>query len=140
MKLLESNASTPIAEILNPRGNLAKELETTAKRGAWLSLMCGYWLAFHQDDAFAAMLEEPTYNLPKAYDLDGRFNQARKMCTAYETMTPLRGVHRPRWADRWDWPDVFNYWYSGRLDNHVAYLSDILPETNQQNIEKELLK
>ena len=86
---ITSEDSTPIAEILNPRGNLAKELEMTCKKAGWLSLMCGYWLAYHHDNAELARRDEP-YRLPQIVPNAARFNLTLKNCGLYERRAPLK--------------------------------------------------
>jgi len=138
MRLAET--AVPVANILNPRGNLAKELETTARKASWLSLVCSYWLAYHQDDYDAARHDEPTYNLPPGMDEGGRFRKARKECGGWERMAPTKAEGaRPAWSSRWCWSEVFDYWYSGGLDRGVEYLKSALPEDNVKAIEKEML-
>ena len=156
MKLVKE--SITMADMLNPRGGLARELEVTAKRASWLSLVCGYWLAHCDDDAEAARNNEPTYNLPNLYRDSKRFNQARKMCGAWDTpnrppvfprvsvtkagkVRNVAGpVHRPNPASRWNWPWVFDHYYDGGLDRGIKCLMDLLPVENVRTIEKELLR
>ena len=126
-----------MSEMLNPRGRLARDLEMTARRASWLSLMCAHWLAFKGDNAEAARRDEPTYNLPKFFRDSERFNLARKKSGAYERSRSKRAT--PSWADRWDWAWVFNYWYSGGLDGAVKNLMEMLPSENVKAIERELL-
>ena len=137
---LESAGSTPIAEILNPRGNLAKELEATAKKASWLSLMCGYCLAYHHDNAEAARMDEPTYKLPSQFREAARYNKAYKNCGLFSPMAPLRGAYRPTFWSRSDWGWIFDYWYSGGLDRGIEDLVSMLPQENRDAIAKELLK
>ncbi len=147
-----------MSEEMNPRGGQAKPLEATAKRAAWLSVMCGYWLSHNGDDQRLARANEPTYNLPKAFPGGERFNKARKLCDAYTPAARVEGglrpsltsdgklrnvegpVHRPTYASRWVWADVFDYWLSGGLDRGVENLMEMLPEQNVEAIRKEMLK
>ena len=126
---------------LNPRGNLAKELEATAKNASWLSLLCGYWLAYHNDDAEAARRDPPTFKLPTKFPLADRYNKAYTNCGLWEPMAPtVKEGCRPAWGTRTEWGWIFDYWYSGGLDAGVEYLKRVLPEANVAAIEKELLK
>jgi len=167
MKLVQAD-TVLMSEALNPKGRLAKDLEISAKKASWLSLVCSHWLVFKGGDAWRARIDEPTYNLPKAFKDAARFNKARKECGAWEIEKPrvptLRytirkdgvgvwkrsgkllsnqesvPVAQPSWSARWVWPDVFDYWYTGRLDAAVENLRMMLPETNQLTIDRELLK
>ena len=134
---IESSA-LPTSDFLNPRGGIAKDLEMTAKRASWLSLMCAHWLSYKGDDAEAARRDEPTYNLPNFFRDSERFNLARKKSGVYERARSKRAT--PSWAERWDWEWVFDYWYTGRLDDAVKNLMEMLPPENVEAIEKELLK
>lgn len=137
---ITSEGTTPIAEILNPRGNLAKELEMTCKKASWLSLMCGYWLAYHHDNAERARRDEP-YKLPPKVPNAARFNEALKNCGLFDRMATLKdGVVRPSWWSRNDWGWIFDYYYSGGLDRGIDDLKALLPQQNILAIEKEMLK
>ena len=125
----------------NPRGNLAKELETTAKKAAWLSLLCSYWLAYHKDNAEKARSNIPTYKLPAKFREAPRYNKAFVNCGLWEPMSATKkDWNRPRWGDRSDWGWIFDYYYSGGLDRGIEYLKSVLPEANVKAIEAELLK
>lgn len=143
MKLSTTELPSPMifSEILNPRGNLAKELEMTAKKASWLSLLCSYWLAYHKDNAEDARSNEPTYKLPKQISNSDRYNKAYTNCGLWEPMAPTKkDWNRPAWGYRSDWSWIFDYYYSGGLDRGIEYLKSVLPEANVKAIEKELLK
>jgi len=130
-----------LSSVLNPRGNLAKELETTARKASWLSLLCGYWLAYHRDNAEAARQNTPTFKLPAKFELATRYNEAFTNCGLWEPMKPTRrDGYRPAWGTRSDWAWIFDYWHSGGLDRGIDYLKSVLPADNVKAIEKELLK
>jgi len=137
MRLSEDSAQQ-MASILNPRGNLAKELEATAKRASWLMLVCEHWLAYKGGDYMEAKYDEPTYDLPKAFEDAARFNKARKACTAWEPRSS-RVAAQSTWSYRWYWPDVFDMWFFGAMANALDAIKANLPETNVETIEKEVL-
>jgi len=139
LRIVTDEAPIEIGEALNPRGGLAKELETTCKRASWLSLLCAHWLAHHNDNADNARLEEPTYKLPKALKGAGRINKAFQECGAHKGRS-LKGGFESSHAYRWDWAWVFDYWYSGGLDRDIKILMSMLPSQNVKAIERELLK
>ena len=80
-----------MSEEMNPRGGQAKPLEATAKRAAWLSVMCGYWLAYNDDDQRIARANETTYNLPKEFIGADRIHKARKLCDEYTPAARVEG-------------------------------------------------
>lgn len=166
MKLVRQ--ATPVADILNPRGQLAKKLEKSAKQASWLAVLCEYWLSYNHDNADRARHNEPTYDLPKALPNAGRFNKARKLCGAFEhrpAVAPrlsrrvlksgevkyLRGgkdvtdpesipTVDPAPADVWDWGWVFDHWYDGGLGRSIDAMLDMLPDENRVKVETEMLK
>ena len=138
---LTADDLTPIADILNFRGNLAKELEMTCKKAGWLSLMCGYWLAYHHDNAEAARRDEPTFKLPAQFQNAARYNKAYMNCGLFDHRAPLKdGVVRPTFWSMNDWGWIFDYWYRGGLDRGIADLKVMLPPENVAAIEREMLK
>jgi len=160
--------TTPVAEILNPRGRLATDLETTIRRANWLDVLCEHWLSFHGDNVQKAMHDVPSYDLPKSFPSAVRFNKARKECGAFDrtTVNPAKYKWKVlksgegKWVRgnsdlgnpytvpvavlpdfvRWDWPTVFSHWLDGGLARAVAALSENLPEQNLSKIQKELDK
>jgi len=150
--------STPVAEILNHKGGLAQELQATAIRAYWLGVVCTLWLSHHNDDYDIASREEPSYDLPKQLDEDGRFARARKECKAWEPGSPaphwptvsvtktgkIRKVAgratNPRPSQRWDWPWVFEYWFDGGLDRGLRELLDMLPVENVRRVKEEMVR
>lgn len=157
-----------MSEILNPRGQVAKQLEASIRRASWLALLCEYWLSFNDDNTSHAATYEPTYDLPKGLPNATRFNKARKECGAY-TPNPVRvpsigrrhlksGVTKylrgnkdvndiestvaaePMESKKWDWSWVFHHWHSGGLQRSIDDMMEMLPEENQVRLRKEFTK
>ena len=165
MKLFTT--ATPIADVINPKGRLAKDMERAAKQAVWLSVVCEYWLTFNGDNVDKAKHNPPTYDLPNVYTYAKRFNKARKDCGAFEVTNGtvprhsrrelksgevkyLRGgksvddpesipVAVPSEFRKWDWPWVFTSWHNGGLQRSIDTWMDMLPKENQDKIRKELL-
>lgn len=165
MKLFTT--ATPVADVINPRGRLAKDMERTAKQAVWLSVVCEYWLTFKGDNVDKAKYDPPTYDLPLILPYAKRFNKARKESGAFDVTkaTVPRHVRRelksgevkylrggknvddpesipvavPSEYRKWDWPWVFTHWHEGGLQRSIETLMELLPEENQDKIRKELL-
>lgn len=129
---IKSKALTP-TDTLNPRGNLARELQTTTLRAAYLSTVCAHWLNHHQRQTWRAANEEPTYNLPNTTTQAKRFNQARRRSEAWDTKDKAGPA-----AARWHWPTVFDYWLSGGLERDVDALLKTMPKENRDRVRREL--
>jgi hypothetical protein len=160
---------TDFADVINPRGNVAKELERSAKQAAWLSVLCEYWLSYNGDNPDKAAHNPPTYDMPKSMPNGKRFNKARKECGAFAKQNVnhqprlsrrvlksgevkyLRGgkdvndiesipAAEPRVCDIWDWRWVFNHWLDGGLDRSIDIMLELLPDENREKLRLEMLK
>ena len=165
MRLVKT--ATPIGDVMNPRGRLAKDLEKAARQAHWLSVVCEHWLTFHNDNVDAAAHDKP-YTLPPSYPYAKRLNKALRECGMYDSrpaavpsmrMRELKSgeikfkrggkdindpesipVHEPSWDSRWDWTWVFNHWLSGGLAKSVETVVEILPDDNAEAIRLEMVK
>lgn len=157
-----------VAEVMNPRGSIAKELEQAARRGHWVSVVCEHWLTFCDDNVDRAAHTTP-YELPAVYPYAARLKKAIQLSGMFEsssgsaptvkvrknakngTLSLFRGgrnadnpesipVSTPSWASRLGWEYVFDHWHSGALRRSIDVIFEMLPKENRESIRKEMLK
>ena len=128
-------------DILNPKGNTARDLANTALRAGYLSIVCSHWLSY-QGETWRAEQTEP-YTVPKNYPDAARYNKALGKCRAwdrgwYGEKRAKHSIAKPNAATKWDWPTVFNYWLTGALDRNIEDLLALTTRDNRDRVRREL--
>lgn len=82
------------ADLINPKGQVAKTYERCGKMAVWLETLCIHWVAFHDGDADAAR-QDPPYELPKSFPEAERVNKAIKEVGLYELGRKSSGITYP---------------------------------------------
>ena len=144
---------------LNPRGQLAKEMEIGLRRSIELSSLCELWLLYHGGDHRLARMDTPYQPPPNAgaflgsgwnKEMSKAVGKAIKGTEIWERqgvvpkskfrllksgpkVTPAP-PHTPRWFSLLSWPLLYDHWSSGALEQGILDLLECLPKENRNRI------
>jgi hypothetical protein len=141
-----------LRKILNPRGNLAKEIEIGLRRSVWLVRLCELWLSYNDNDHRVAASSKPFVPPPNLWDddLTRALKEAIKGCELWQRPGQSRSsgfkmlksgpkVYErppmdPAYSRRAPWSFYYRHWREGSLERGINDLLRLLPKENRKRI------